>query len=198
MDSSDNGNDGELLEGATWATGQLDGCVDLDGDDDYVELSLATLWEDMSDVTFGIWVNWTGEGDVWQRVWDCGTGTSVHTFLCIDTGSYTRFIFTIDSYNDEKQVNIDTIDTGWHHIAVTHNYSETTAIMYLDGEEVASEDEIDVGLPELMEEAGDDGLDQCWLGRSQYSADPYFSGQIDDFRIYIMRSYLKVRSRSSC
>lgn len=25
---------------------------------------------------------------------------------------------------------------------------------------------------------------QNWIGRSQYAADPYFSGKIDDFRIY--------------
>jgi hypothetical protein len=25
---------------------------------------------------------------------------------------------------------------------------------------------------------------QNWIGRSQYSADPYFSGSIDEFRIY--------------
>jgi hypothetical protein len=25
---------------------------------------------------------------------------------------------------------------------------------------------------------------QNWIGRSQYSADPYFNGKIDDFRIY--------------
>jgi hypothetical protein len=25
---------------------------------------------------------------------------------------------------------------------------------------------------------------QNWLGRSQYPADPYFNGLIDDFRIY--------------
>jgi hypothetical protein len=25
---------------------------------------------------------------------------------------------------------------------------------------------------------------QNWIGRSQYGADPYFNGKIDDFRIY--------------
>jgi hypothetical protein len=25
---------------------------------------------------------------------------------------------------------------------------------------------------------------QNWIGRSQYPADPYFNGKIDDFRIY--------------
>jgi hypothetical protein len=49
--------------------------------------------------------------------------------------------------------------------------------LYLDGDLVAQ-----APTDTLPSDVGE--TTQNWLGRSQYVADPYFDGALDDFRIY--------------
>ncbi len=65
---------------------------------------------------------------------------------------------------------------GWHHVAVT--LQGATGILYLDGTEVGRHDSI-IHLPISLGETT-----QNYLGDSQFSTDPLFKGEIDDFRVY--------------
>ncbi|MEN6426418.1 MAG: LamG domain-containing protein, partial [Phycisphaerales bacterium] len=66
---------------------------------------------------------------------------------------------------------------GWHHTAVTIDSVSMTIRLYLDGELIASG--VTTVLPKDL-----GTTTQNWLGRSQYTADAYFLGSLDDFRIY--------------
>ena len=70
-----------------------------------------------------------------------------------------------------------TPSTGaWHHFAVT--LSGGVGILYVDGLEVGRNSDMTLRPSDL-------GItSQNWVGRSQYSSDPYLNGRVDDFRIY--------------
>ncbi len=69
----------------------------------------------------------------------------------------------------------DTLSTGWHHVAAV--VEPGSMQIYLDGMVVAS-GSTSVVPSDLGKTTNN------WLGRSQYSADGYFMGSLDDFRIY--------------
>ncbi|WP_267900722.1 LamG domain-containing protein [Rhizobium rhizogenes] len=64
----------------------------------------------------------------------------------------------------------------WTHVAVT--LSGHTGTLYIDGTEVGTNTAMYFAPFHIGP------TKQNWIGRSQYSADPYFNGLIDDFRIY--------------
>ena len=46
-DSSGYGNDGTVVGGAQWISGYIDGALDFDGDDDYVDCGYDPIFEDI-------------------------------------------------------------------------------------------------------------------------------------------------------
>ncbi len=181
QDSSGNGYDGTLFGEPTWVSGQIGGALEFDGSDDYVELPIGPLISSLTNSTFAIWVDFSNEGGSWQRIFDFGTGTIVNMFLTprIGTDGTMRFAITIDTYNDEDQTTAQaTLPSGWHHVVLTINADENVHSLYLDGE-LAAQNTASRHTPSTLGETN-----QNWLGRSQYAADGYFDGRLDDFRIY--------------
>ena len=64
----------------------------------------------------------------------------------------------------------------WHHVAVT--LTAGTGLLYVDGAPVGTNSAIALTPSDLG------GTTQNCIGRSQYPADPYLNGLVDDFRIY--------------
>ena len=65
--------------------------------------------------------------------------------------------------------------TNWRHIAVT--FSAEKVSVWIDGEEVASSDEISLSPLDIAPVI-------CNIGRSQSNADPFLKAYVDDVRIY--------------
>ena len=65
---------------------------------------------------------------------------------------------------------------AWVHVAVTKIGS--TGRLYVNGTQVGS----NTGMTLSPNSLG--FTTQNWIGRSQYSGDPYLDGRVDDFRIY--------------
>ena len=173
--------DGTLMGNPQWIAGKVFGGIQLDGTDDYVELPIGSLIGSLTNSSFATWVNFTNTGGAWQRVFDFGSNTTYNMFLCprIDTAGIMRFTITITSYNAEQQANATaTLPTGWHHVAVTIDADNDTITLYLDGA-VAGQNPAATLTPSDL-----GNTTQNWFGRSQYAADAYFSGSLDDFRIY--------------
>jgi hypothetical protein len=126
-------------------------------------------------------VDFSNEGGAWQRIFDFGTGTIINMFLTprIGTDGSMRFAITINTYNDEDQTTAQaTLPSGWHQVVLTMNPDENVHSLYLDGE-LAAQNTTARHTPSTLGETN-----QNWLGRSQYAADGYFDGRLDDFRIY--------------
>jgi len=181
-DSSGIGNNGLVYGGADWIPGKIGGALDFDSEDDYVDLPIGSIINSLKDSTFAIWANFaSAEGD-WQRLWDFGTGTDFYMFLCPCVGTTTtgimRFAITTTSNGGESTLNApSTLPSGWHHVTVVIDGTTRNMQLYLDADVIAS------GTTQTL--PADLGVTtQNWLGRSQWSGDAYYSGSLDDFRIY--------------
>jgi hypothetical protein len=89
-----------------------------------------------------------------------------------------RFSVTGTTYFGEQSISASSaLPTGrWVHLAVT--LSGTRGTLYVDGAAAGSNDAITLSAFQLGRTT------QNWLGRSQYSADPYFNGRLQDLRVY--------------
>jgi hypothetical protein len=181
-DSTSNSNDGTESGGVTYTdSGKIDGADDFDGTDGYIDLPDGFV-QSADDITFAAWIYWDGPaGEDWQRIFDFGTGTTVNMFLTPNNGGTDtpRFAITTGGAGSEQQItgpSALSTDT-WHHIAVTIDDATATGILYIDGVNVSS----NTGMTLSPSDLGN--TNQNWFGRSQYSADPYFDGVIDEPRI---------------
>jgi len=175
-DSSGNGNDGTLQGGPQWITGRINGALQLDGSDDYVELPVDTIIGSLTDSTFALWLNWAG-GAAYQRIFDFGTGTGVNMWLTPDDGDGIRFAITTGGWTAEEQINTQILESDWHHIAITIDAQNAIHRLYLDGQEIAQNFSGTLNPSDLGE------TNNNWLGQSQYG-DATYNGAIDDFYIY--------------
>ncbi len=180
-DSSGNGNHGTLFGDPQWGPGQLDGALELDGTGDYVDLPIGSVISTLEEATLMLWVNWSGAGGTWQRILDFGSGTENYIYLCPNNGSTNAMRVAITAGNgvwNEFDSDAGLLPTGWHNVAITVSSSEELIELFLDGESVGSLANIANTVDALGETT------QNWVGRSQYAADPYFNGAVDDLRIY--------------
>ncbi len=176
-DASGNGKTGTLNGGASFSAGQSGNAVTLNGTNGYVGMP-AGIANGATEVTVATWVKANGLSN-WTRIFDIGTGASNYMFLSPQPGGAgLRFAITTGGNGAEQQINSTTaFPTGvWKHVAVT--ISGSTGRLYVDGVQVAANSNMTLNPSSLG------NTTQNWLGRSQFSGDPYFNGQIDDFRIY--------------
>jgi hypothetical protein len=182
-DSTANGRNGTLMGTATWGVGEFGGAIRFDGTDScYLDLPIGPLIQDLTDCTFTVWTNWTGQSGAWSRVWDFGNGSANgYMFVCANQGSATgnlRFAITQTSNGNEQVTNSPaTLPTGWHNVAVTIDHAATTATLWVDGEVVGTNTGTTLAPSDLGNTTGN------YLAKSQWP-DPYWSGLMDDFRIY--------------
>jgi hypothetical protein len=176
-DASGNGHTGTLVGGASWTTGIRAGAVALDGSSGYISLP-DNILSDVSDFTIAAWVYWNG-GRNWQRVFDFGTGINRYMMLtpCGDSG-VARFAITVNGGHGERA-----IDSGaalpvaqWVHVAVT--LAGNVATLYVNGAVAGANANMFLAPFRLP------NTTQTWIGRSQYTNDPYFNGKVDDLRIF--------------
>jgi len=148
-----------------------------------VELPIGSLIGSLTNSTFSIWANFSNTGGGFQRILDFGTGEQVYMFLTprLGTAGAMRFAITVGGSSDPNEQRVtapSTLASGWHHVAVTINANADTITLYLDGSVVAQNTEATLSPSDLGVTTNN------WLGRSQFTADGYYAGRLDDFRIY--------------
>lgn len=175
-DDSGNGLSGFLYGGINRVSSPRSKAISLDGINDYVFLPRGVV-ELLNSFTITTWVKLEAS-QTWSRIFDFGTGTDNYMFLSpkSNTGN-ARFVIKPLGLT-EQQINADQpLPVGkWVHVAVT--LSGDTGVIYLDGEKLASSTGItfkpyDLGF-----------TDHNYIGRSQWSTDPYLEAQIDEFQIF--------------
>lgn len=125
--------------------------------------------------TYTAWVKWNGGAD-WQRVFDFGTNTTRYFFLTprANTG---KLRFAIRNGGGEQIIDASTAmpTNSWCHVAVT--LDGTKGILYLNGNPVGTNNALNIRPWQLLARNN-------YIGESQFTADPYFNGRIDSFRIF--------------
>jgi hypothetical protein len=182
-DSSSKGYNGTLIEDPIFVDGQtgFGKALQFDGTNDHVELPIGTLISSLDSATFATWVNFDpSTASSWQRIFDFGSNNTNYLFLCPRSGTAGVMRFAIRMTTSAGESGVDapaTLPTGWHHVAVVIDGAARTLQLCLDGQIVRSGTTLvlpkDLGV-----------TNQNWLGRSQYTADGYFKGTLDEFRIY--------------
>lgn len=152
--------------------------LDFDGTNDHVALP-ANLTASLTNFTFEAWVFWDGSS-VWQRIMDFGNNTTTYMFLTPNADVSFKPRFAINNGGGEQVINssVSAIPNQWQHYAVVLDDAANTGVLYIDGVQVGSNTAITIN-PAAM-----GNLANVWLGRSQFSGDPYFNGKMDDVRIW--------------
>jgi len=175
------GANGTLENGS--ATSTLDGAgqLVLDGNSSSAYVSLPSgMMASLTNATFQVWVTYYG-GSAWQELFSFGTNSGgagvTYTTLIPHNGANGNLRWSI---NEGGEVPIDgpTVLTISNEVCVTvaYNYTAQFASLYVGGRKVGS-GKMTKALFTIPD--GDN-----YLGRSQFSADPYFQGALDEFRIY--------------
>jgi uncharacterized protein YjdB len=100
-------------------------------------------------------------------------------FMTPNAPGFLRTSVTVGGGGAEQQVNYGVSpDTSRHQFVFTLSGATRTAKLFLDGVQVG----VNTNFTLTPEDMGP--LPNIWIGRSQYGADPFFSGSYDEFRIY--------------
>lgn len=122
--------------------------------------------------TFAAWVNWVG-GGTWQRVFDFGSNTTRYVYLTTKAASgNARVAISCAGAAEERALETPTpLPTNtWTHLAVVLNGRE--GILYQNGRIVTVNNSMYL-LP------ADVRGSRNYLGRSQFTGDPYYDGMMD-------------------
>jgi uncharacterized protein len=133
----------------------------------------------VTNVTIAVWVD-VHTDQTWQRVFDFGSSTNVYMFFSPHAGgnNVARFAITTSGNGNEQRLDAAAVlPVGtWTHVAIVLGAGGGT--LYLNGAAVATNAALALRPADLGATAN------TWLGRSQFTADPAFNGEIDDLRIY--------------
>ncbi|WP_037673483.1 family 43 glycosylhydrolase [Streptomyces griseus] len=134
-------------------------------------------------VTVSTYVKWKG-GDNFQWLFGLGPDNNKYLFATPSNGGGKTFsAITRATWSGEKQMTAGSPLTAgkWQHVTVTVDGASETAVLYVDGVEAARATGVTIKPSELYDASkGYSG----YIGKSLYSPDPYFGGEVDDFRVY--------------
>ena len=176
---------GSLEGAASIASGQ----VVLDGASGFVNLP-NNLVTGYTSITLEAWVTDNGSA-AWARIFDFGNNTggedaqgtgTQYMFLSLPAGAGNlRGAYTVNAPGNEQVLE-------WagnrpaagqkSHIVWTTDGATHTGKLYVNGVPVATNLNMTVTPAAIGPTANN------WLGKSQFAADPYFNGLLDEFRIY--------------
>jgi hypothetical protein len=163
--------------GGTRVAGKLGKAVALSGSNQYVNVPRGAVSGVTGDFTISAWVN-PAKNSTWSRLFDFGTGASNYMFLTVNRGTGLRFAITTGGAGAEQQISSTTtlpLNT-WSLVTVT--VSGTTGTLYVNGQVAGTNTNLTLRPSNLG------ATTQNWIGRSQYSGDPYLAASVDDFNVY--------------
>lgn len=179
-DVSGNARHGTVAGSVSFVAGQIGNAVSLPGTSaNHVDLPDGLLGS-VNDLTIAVWVR-PRTDRVWSRIFDFGNSTNVNMFLTphasVGAVNALRFAITMNGTGGEQRLDGAVLATGtWTHVAVVLGSNGGT--LYVNGAAVMTNSSL------LMRPSMLGATTNNWVGRSQYTADPYFDGEIDELRIY--------------
>ena len=170
-DTTNNLNHGASLGTISYVTGKIGtGAIWLNGSNTFLQLPPNVA--NHKELTIAAWVFWKG-GSAWQRLFDFGNDQTQYMFL---TPSMGQMRFAIKNGGTEQVVNTTMMPTNkWTHVAVTIGTGATR--IYVNGVLAVESTAITISPLDIKPILN-------YIGRSQFSTDPLFNGNIDEFRVY--------------
>jgi hypothetical protein len=175
-------NDGNLINGPIWTTGLINGALNFDGINDYVNIPDSNSLDLTSQATLSAWINTksltAAQGIVGR--WNYAGGPPYKDSILLEArGDVSRKIRFLISTSDQdsgvtvlpsnQQFNTNT----WYHIAGT--YDGVTMKLYINGQ-----------LDNYIAKNGNIFVSNSnwYIGAFNYGNIAYFNGLIDDVRVY--------------
>ncbi len=186
-DSSGHGYHGTYVRTPDFGTGVEGGSFKMSGGSSgsttspYVRIPNGVL-KNADSVTVSTYAKWKG-GDSFQWLFGLGPDSNKYLFATPSNGGSSLYsAITKASWSAESKLTAGSQLTPgeWRHVTVTLDGSTGTMVLYVDGIEAART--TTTIKPSELYDANKDYTG--YIGRSLYSADPYFGGEVDDFRIY--------------
>lgn len=188
-DASGHGNDGSYQRTPAFGQGVQGGSFTMSGGSassttaPYVKIPNGVL-KGLNSVTVATYVKWTASTTVNQWLFGLGPDNTKYLFTSpYNGGGILYSAITTGSWQTESKMSSGGALPGgvWKHVAVTVDGDSRTAVMYLDGIEAARAANVTIKPSDLYDATKDY---TGYIGRSLYSADPYFAGEVDEFRVY--------------
>ena len=188
QDNSGRGRHGTASHNLSYINGAtgFGSAVELNGVNQYISLPIGSVIDASDNITVTCWANFSNTGGSYQRLWDfgvappAGTDPNSYMFVTPRSGGTGPLQFSITTGGNGAESGIQgpaTLPPGWHHVAASIDSSTMTMRLYQDGKLVAE--------GETSSLPSDLGVtDQNYIGRSQWTADAYYNGAIDELRIY--------------
>ena len=171
-DSSGNGNDGTVVGGAQWVSGYIDGAIDFDGDDDYIDCGHDPVFNTAGEMTVATWLTVRSVPTAWASV--VAKGEYSWRLSCENLQPMFHFGITIWSATNPSIAGGTAVGFNeWHHVAGT--YDGANINVYLDGSldgTIATTSPIGVNAANVL------------IGENPEAAGRNWDGMIDDVRIY--------------
>ncbi|MHA7964850.1 family 43 glycosylhydrolase [Paenibacillus sp. CAU 1782] len=185
VDSSGNGFDGTYVnavvreKGVDGTSYAMTGGASNSATAPYIAIPNGVL-NGLDQMTVAAWVKWSG-GSANQWLYALGADSNRNQFLSPRLWSGKLHSAIKNGGGEQVADGAEAMDTGvWKHVAVTIDPAARTSVLYLDGVALSRNTNTTIKPSDLYDAAkGYSG----YIGKSFY-ADPYFSGQVDDFRIY--------------
>ena len=183
-DSSGHGYHGTYVRTPDFGTGVEGGSFKMSGDSatsPYVKIPNGVL-KDADSVTVSTYAKWQG-GSSFQWLFGLGPDSDKYLFATPSNGGNSLYsAITKASWSAESKLTAGSQLTPgeWRHVTVTLDGSTGAMVLYVDGVEAART--TTTIKPSELYDANKDY--SGYIGKSLYAADPYFGGEVDDFRIY--------------
>ena len=166
--------------GYSFATGKVGKALYLNSASDAHVVLPTGLLANACEATIAAWV-FLNNQSTWQRIWTFSPGGNVYMFLTTnnDTTGVVRTGITLTANNaDQQSVDGPTeLPTRvWTYVAVV--LGPAGLALYVDGVQVAASSSVTLRPTDMGKTLYD------YIGRSNFSWDPYFDGNIDEFRVY--------------
>jgi hypothetical protein len=171
-----NGSGGSAPVGFSFGQGKVGNGVRLTpGDKAFINLPKGIVSK-LGQVTIATWVKVNAD-TAFQRIFDFGSDTN--NFMYLTNSGDTGVRFRIASSNGKSQA----VEAAkplplrtWTHVALTLGNDGIS--LFVDGDQVAQQ------APAALRASDLGDTSNNYLGRSQFSQDPYLDGSLDEFRIY--------------
>ena len=170
VDASGNGHDGAIQGTPQWVVGMIDGALEFNGTDNYIDCGDGDNFQFLNDITIACWIKVNAFTTSWQAICTSGDGSwRVHR----NSGTNTIAWGTSGLGLVDLPGTTDVSTGDWFHIACT--YDGANKILYINGVQEG-----------ISAETGTIGTStyNVNIGENNQATGRYFNGIIDDVRIY--------------